>query len=112
MPTHAELAGKLLSDAAAFFKTLAEQNPDIQNEMTENAAVFEQMAALIVQEPQGAINDKSHAELAGKLLKDAADFFRTLAEQNEPIREQMQENANVFDQLGDLVASDPLGVMD
>lgn len=112
MPTHAELAGKLLIDAAGFFKTLAEQNPDIQAEMTENAGVFEQMAALITQEPRGNINDKSHAELAGKLLEDAAAFFRTLAEQNEPIKEQMEENANVFDQIAKLVSDDPLGVMD
>lgn len=112
MPTHAELAGKLLIDASGFFKTLAEQNPEIQSEMTENAGVFEQMAALITQEPQGSINDKTHAELAGRLLKDAAEFFRTLADQNEPIKEQMEENANVFDQISDLVSTDPLGEMD
>lgn len=112
MPTHAELAGKLLIDAAGFFKTLSEQNPEIEKEMTENAGVFEQMAALIVQEPQGSINDKSHAELAGRLLADAAAFFRTLAEQNEPIKEQMEENANVFDQVAQLVSTNPLGVMD
>ena len=112
MPTHAELAGKLLSDAAAFFKTLAEQNEDIKDEMTENATVFEQMNLLITQQPEGSVNDKSHAELAGRLLKDAATFFRTLAEQNEPIREQMEENANVYDQIGDLVEKDPLGVLD
>ncbi|MCB1532734.1 MAG: hypothetical protein KDJ35_07685 [Alphaproteobacteria bacterium] len=70
------------------------------------------MAALIVQEPQGSINDKSHAELAGRLLADAAAFFRTLAEQNEPIKEQMEENANVFDQVAQLVSTNPLGVMD
>lgn len=112
MPTHAELAGKLLIDASGFFKTLAEQNPDIQAEMTENAGVFEQMAALVTQDPQGVINDTPHSELAGKLLKDAATFFRTLAEQNEPIKEQMEENANVFDQIAALVSEDPLGVMD
>lgn len=112
MPTHAELAGKLMIDAAGFFKTLAEQNPDIQKEMTENAGVFEQMAALVTNEPQGVINDTPHNVLAGKLLKDAATFFRTLAEQNEPIKEQMMENASVFDQIGDLVTQDPSGVMD
>ena len=112
MPTHAELAGKLLTDAAAFFKTLAEQNPAIQKEMEENAGVFEQMSDLVTQNPEGIINEKTHAQLAGKLLQDAGDFFRTLAEQNEPIKEQMEENARVFDQLGQLVSTDPLGVMD
>ncbi len=112
MPTHAELAGKLLSDAATFFRTLASQNESLAEQMTENATVFEQMADLIAQDPQGELEGTSHAELTGRLLKDAAGFFRTLAEQNEPIRDQMTENANVYDQIGDLVANDPLGVMD
>ena len=112
MPTHAELAGKLLGDAATFFRTLASQNDSLTDQMTENATVFEQMGALILQDPQGALAGTSHAELAGRLLKDAAAFFRTLAEQNEPIREQMTENANVYEQIGNLVSGDPLGVLD
>lgn len=112
MPTHSELAGKLLIDAAAFFRTLAEQNANLTEQMTENATVFEQMATLITQDPEGELEGTAHAELTGRLLKDAAGFFRTLAEQNEPIREQMHENANVYDQIGDLVAEDPMGILD
>lgn len=112
MPTHAELAGKLLGDAATFFKTLASQNKDIQKEMNENAAVFDQMALLITREPYGAINDKKHSALAGQLLKDAAAFFRTLAAQNEPLKEQMEENARIYEQIGDMVTKDPLAVLD
>ena len=112
MPTHAEIAGKLLVDAANFFKTIAEQNEDIQDEMNQNAGVFEQMAGIVSSEPEGTTNEKPNGELAGQLLKDAATFFRTLAEQNEPIREQMNENATVYDQIGDLVMKDPLGVLD
>ncbi|MGH1374795.1 MAG: hypothetical protein ACRBCK_00485 [Alphaproteobacteria bacterium] len=112
MPTHSELAGKLLVDAATFFRTLATQNADLTEQMTENATVFEQMGALIVQDPQGTLEGTSHAELSGRLLKDAAGFFRTLADQNEPIRDQMEENANVYDQIGDLVTEDPLGILD
>lgn len=51
----------------------------------------------------------SHAQLAARLLRDAAKFFRTLGEQNEPLREQMMENADVFDQVANLVESDPAG---
>lgn len=112
MPTHIELAAKLLSDAAGFFKTLAEQNEPIAKEMQENAAVFEKMAALIMQDPKGSAEGQPYSELAGKLLKDAAGFFRTLAEQNEPIKDQMLENAKVFDQIGELVSEDPQGEMD
>lgn len=51
----------------------------------------------------------SHSELAARLLRDAATFFKTLAEQNEPLKEQMTENATVFEQVADLVEKDPTG---
>ena len=51
----------------------------------------------------------THAELASRLLKDAANFFRTIGEQNESLKTQMEENANVFDQVATLVESDPMG---
>ena len=54
----------------------------------------------------------SHAELAARLLRDAAKFFRTLGEQNEPLREQMMENADVFDQVAGLVENDPTGAIE
>ena len=112
MPTHAELASKLLADASTFFNALGEQNPELTEQMAENCTVFQQMAALLAQEPEGQIDDKSHGELAGQLLKDAANFFLALAEQNEPLKEQMEENANVYMHLGDLVAEAPLGIME
>lgn len=109
MPSHAELASKLLTDAAAFFRTLAEQNEPLKEQMNENANVFEQMASLLSQNPTGDLDGTPLAELAGKLLKDAATFFNTLAEQNEPIREQMNENAAVYNQIGELVGQNPQG---
>lgn len=112
MPTHAEIASKLLTDAAGFFTTLGEQNPELADQMTENADVFRQMSALIVQQPDGILDGKAHSELAGQLLKDAATFFMALAEQNEPLKEQMTQNADVYTQLGDMVAADPHGVME
>ena len=112
MPTHAELTAKLLRDAATFFRTLAQHNEPLRVQMNENATVFEQTANFITEQPTGKLEGRSIAELSGRLLKDAAMFFRTLAEQNEPIREQMNENANVYEQLGDLVISNPLGVLD
>lgn len=51
----------------------------------------------------------SHSELAAKLLRDAAAFFKTIAEQNPPLKEQMDENADVFEQVADLVEKDPNG---
>lgn len=112
MPTHAELAGKLLKDAATFFRTLAEQNDSLRKQMNDNATVFEQMAELVIDDPEGELEGAEHCELAGRLLNDAAEFFRTLAEQNEPIREQMHENADVYEQIGEMVADDPYGILD
>ncbi|MCB1530412.1 MAG: hypothetical protein H6853_01470 [Rhodospirillales bacterium] len=54
----------------------------------------------------------SHAQLAAKLLRDAATFFKTISEQNPPLKEQMDENASVFEQVADLVESDPTGVIE
>lgn len=51
----------------------------------------------------------SHSELAAKLLRDAAAFFKTISEQNPPLKEQMDENADVFEQVADLVETDPNG---
>ncbi|MCD8496979.1 MAG: hypothetical protein LRZ85_02170 [Alphaproteobacteria bacterium] len=112
MPTHAELAAKLLVDAATFFRTLGEQNEQLRDQMMENAGIFDQMAGLLTQDPGGEMNDTSYGELAGKLLKDAANFFRSLAQNNEPIREQMNENADVYTQIADLVTQNPVGILD
>ena len=57
MPSHSELAAKLLRDAAAFFQTIAEQNPPLKDQMDENADVFQQVADLVETDPNGQIED-------------------------------------------------------
>lgn len=108
MPSHAELATSLLVDAAAFFRTLAEQNEPLREQMIENASVFEQMAELLLKNPTGDLDGAKLADLAAKLLKDSATFFNTLAEQNEPIRKMMLENASVYNRIADLLMKSPL----
>lgn len=54
----------------------------------------------------------THAQIAGRLLRDAAKFFRNVGEQNEPLREQMNDNATVYDQVAQLLEADPLGELD
>ena len=54
----------------------------------------------------------SHAQLSAKLLRDAAVFFRTIGEQNQPLKIQMDENARVFEQVADLVEHNPMGVIE
>lgn len=53
----------------------------------------------------------THAQLAAQLLRDAATFFRTIAEQNPPLKPQMDENAAVFDEVALMVEKDPLGAL-
>jgi hypothetical protein len=57
MPSHAQLAARLLRDAASFFRTIGEQNPPLQEQMLENASVFEQVAALVEKDPSGQIQE-------------------------------------------------------
>ena len=57
MPAHSELAAKLLRDAAAFFKTIAKQNPPLKDQMDENADVFVQVADLVEKDPNGQIDE-------------------------------------------------------
>lgn len=53
MGTTAELAAKLLQDAAGFFRTVGEQNPQLQQQMNDNAQVYEQVASLVARDPSG-----------------------------------------------------------
>lgn len=112
MPTHAEIADKLLMEAAAFFKMMGQQEKTVEKQMRENAAVFEQMAGVLIKDPEGSVGGASHGELAGRLLVDAANFFRGIGKQNPPIAEQMDLNAEIYEQVGQLVTSNPTGVME
>ena len=51
----------------------------------------------------------SHADVAAKLLRDAAAFFLVIGEQNPPITDEMKINARTFRAIADLVESDPEG---
>lgn len=51
----------------------------------------------------------THSQLAAQLLRDAAAFFETIGEQNEPLRDQMMENAAVFTEVAMLVETNPMG---
>jgi len=61
---------------------------------------------------EGTPKMATYAQLAAKLLRDAATFFRNVGAQNEPLKEQMNDNASVYDQVADLVEKDPMGVLD
>lgn len=54
----------------------------------------------------------THAQIASRLLRDAATFFRNVGAQNEPLREQMDDNATVYEQIAQLLEANPLGELD
>ena len=54
----------------------------------------------------------TYVNLGAKLLRDAATFFRNVGEQNEPLKEQMDDNASVYEQVADLLEKDPMGELD
>ena len=56
MPTHADLAAKLLRDAAAFFRNVGEQNPELKATMDDNADVYSQVADLVECEPTAELD--------------------------------------------------------
>ena len=51
----------------------------------------------------------TNAELGAKLLSDAAGFFRQVGEQNPAVKEQMEQNADMYQQVANMVATDPTG---
>lgn len=54
----------------------------------------------------------TYAHLAAKLLRDAAVFFRNVGTQNPPLKEQMDDNASVYEQVAELLEKDPMGELD
>lgn len=61
MPTHSELAARLLRDAAQFFRSIGQQNDQLNEQMTENANVFEQVAQLVEQDPNGELQEEEES---------------------------------------------------
>lgn len=51
----------------------------------------------------------THAQIAAQLLRDAAVMMRTIGEQNAALKDQIDDNALLFEQVADLVEKDPTG---
>ncbi len=49
----------------------------------------------------------THAQLSAKLLRDAAVFFRNVGDQNDTLKDQMYDNASVYEQVAELVDNNP-----
>ncbi len=49
----------------------------------------------------------TNAQLAAKLLRDAGVFFRNVGEQNPSIKQELDQNAQVYDEVATLIETDP-----
>ena len=56
MASHAELAAKLLREAAQFYRAVGEGNPELSTKLSESAKVYESVATLVETDPTGAIS--------------------------------------------------------
>lgn len=56
MATYAQISAKLLRDAATFFRNVGAQNPPLQEQMDDNASVYEQVADLVEKDPLGVLD--------------------------------------------------------
>lgn len=54
MATNAEIAARLLRHAAEFFTMVGEQNPELQEQMTEEAKIFSAVAQVVEEDPTGS----------------------------------------------------------
>jgi hypothetical protein len=54
----------------------------------------------------------THAELAAKLLREAATMFRSLGAPDPELGERLDEFAFVYEQVADLVEQDPTGMLE
>ncbi len=112
MPTNAEMTARLLGDAAGFFRNMGRTNAELKKQMDENAAIFSQMASVMRTQPEGGQGELRYSKIAGDMLRNAAKFYRSIGQQNEPLKEQLDMSADIYDQLSKLVTDDPSGWMD
>ncbi len=54
----------------------------------------------------------THVELAAKLLREAATLFRSLAGPDPEMAQRLDDFAQVYEQVADLVELDPAGEVD
>ncbi len=109
------LASQLLRDAAGFFEEVADQNPDLDEMMRGNAQVYRQVADALDADPSTRLQAEdldpppTVADLAVRLLSDAAEFFENVFQQNPETGEDLPATVEAYRALAELVAEDPEG---
>ncbi len=107
MVRYCDLAADLLKEAADFFIRISESRPDAIEQMHQNAATYRHMSDLIRNDPEGRVEHLTHAEMAARLMEDAALFFESVGQVNLLIQEQMNDNSSVFRQMAKKIRENP-----
>lgn len=61
-PCNADLAAKVLRDVAAHYRAMAEENPEVQERLLQNAEVCEDVARMVEEDPLGAFTESMPGE--------------------------------------------------
>jgi hypothetical protein len=56
-----------------------------------------------------AMQTATNAQIAAKLLRGAADFFRTISKENPGVKDELEMNAKTCEMAADRVELDPGG---
>ena len=54
----------------------------------------------------------THAQLAARLLREAAEIYRTLGGEDSEAQEQMNDFGTLYERVADMVEADPEGVVE
>ena len=125
---HSDIVVHCLKDLAGFFRNMAEDNSPLENAMASSAQLCEQVAHLMETDPLATLSEERFASwneeygpfdenvqnfhLAAILLRRAVSFLRTIGEVDETLTEQMRRNAELYEQMADLLENDPEGEME
>ena len=60
--SNADLAAKVLRDVAAHYRAMAEENPEVQERLLQNAEVCEDVARMVEEDPLGAFTEPMPGE--------------------------------------------------
>lgn len=60
-------------------------------------------------DPIMATQTATHAQVAARLLRGAADFFRSISGENPSIKRELEINAETCEKAADRIERDPMG---
>lgn len=105
---YCDMAADLLVETADFFVRTAADHPDKRDAMADSAGTYRHMADLIRSAPAGVVEHLSHAEMAARLLEDAAVFFEGVVQVNPMLSDVLSGNVAVFRSVALKLRDDPL----